>query len=97
MTSVLDDNVHCIAVQGTFDDCQAPAYACAMLCPVPHYACAAVPSNAWAMPCPLAHDTTRQTTPLLCTDRCGYGARRIRPVSGAEIGHEPTSVRCEFR
>eukprot|EP00286_Rhodomonas_abbreviata_P023289 CAMPEP_0181303682 /NCGR_PEP_ID=MMETSP1101-20121128/8700_1 /TAXON_ID=46948 /ORGANISM="Rhodomonas abbreviata, Strain Caron Lab Isolate" /LENGTH=496 /DNA_ID=CAMNT_0023409295 /DNA_START=218 /DNA_END=1708 /DNA_ORIENTATION=- len=23
MTSVLDDNVHCIAVQGTFDDCQS--------------------------------------------------------------------------
>ena len=22
MTSVLDPNVHCIAVQGTFDDCQ---------------------------------------------------------------------------
>ena len=22
MTSVLDDNVHCVAVQGTFDDCQ---------------------------------------------------------------------------
>jgi len=22
MTSVLDENVHCIAVQGTFDDCQ---------------------------------------------------------------------------
>jgi hypothetical protein len=22
MTSVLDDNVHCISVEGTFDDCQ---------------------------------------------------------------------------
>jgi threonine synthase len=25
MTSVLDENVHCIAVQGTFDDCQVRA------------------------------------------------------------------------
>lgn len=26
MTSVLDDNVHCLSVKGTFDDCQVSVH-----------------------------------------------------------------------
>lgn len=32
MTSVLDDNVHNVAVEGAFDDCQSMVKVCVLLC-----------------------------------------------------------------